>query len=213
MSYLTHDFPSIRGFDFGFPLTEIPIELPRLHPMALSSIERDLDEEATQSGFNLNPVRSNLMIVGEQPADAEGRPFVGRAGKILDNALDEAGIDRAELYVTNAVKHSKYKTPTTSEIDACRLWLEAEIRVVQPYVVVCLGEIAARSLFQRAVRIPELRGGFHATGLAAQTYVTVHPSSLLGAADSTARDLEYARFVSDLRRVARKVRELERKAG
>ena len=152
-----------------------------------------------------------MMFVGEQPGDQEdlaGHPFVGPAGKILDKALVEAGITRGDLYVTNAVKHfkwepqgtrRKHKKPSASEIAACRPWLEAEVQVVKPRVIVCLGATAAQSVFGKTVRLNELRGRAWSTSLAATVVVTVHPSALLRHPDKEERAREYRRFVEDLK--------------
>jgi DNA polymerase len=153
------------------------------------------------------------MFVGEQPGDQEdlaGQPFVGPAGKILDKALVEAGIERRDVYVTNAVKHfkwepqgkrRKHKKPSASEIAACRPWLEAEAHVVKPRVVVCLGVTAAQSVFGKAVRLNEMRGRPSSTPLAGTVFVTVHPSALLRHPDPAERQREYERFVEDLRSI------------
>jgi DNA polymerase len=161
------------------------------------------------------------MLVGEQPGDredVEGRPFVGPAGKLLDRALDEAGIDRRTVYVTNVVKHFKWtpaprgkrrihKKPNAEEISACRPWLETELQVVEPKVVVCLGATAAQALLGRQFRVTQQRGRFlESTGLAPLVTATVHPSSILRAPDDETRDREMAAFVADLSVVALKLR-------
>src|SRR5678815_2353667 len=148
-------------------------------------------EHATQTVFGEGRQSLGLMLVGEQPGDQEdlaGHPFVGPAGKILDKALGEAGITRREVYVTNAVKHfkwepqgkrRKHKKPSVTEIAACRPWLEAEVQVVKPRVVVCLGVSAAQSVFGKTIRLNEMRGQAWSTPLAAIIFVTVHPSAIL----------------------------------
>ena len=153
------------------------------------------------------------MLVGEQPGDQEdiqGRPFVGPAGKILDKALEEAGIDRKEVYVTNAVKHFKWeprgkrrihKKPNSLEIAACKPWIEAEVQVVQPQVIVCLGATAAQALLGRQFKVSTQRGIWVQSPLAPFVMATVHPSSLLRAPDDETRRLETARFIADLKRV------------
>jgi uracil-DNA glycosylase family protein len=155
------------------------------------------------------------MLVGEQPGDREdleGRPFVGPAGRILDVALEKAGIDRATVYVTNAVKHFKWEPrgkrrihqkPNSVEIAACRPWLDAEIRVVKPDVLVCLGATAAQALLGRSFRVSRQRGQFVTSALAPRVLATVHPSSILRAPDDATRRAETERFVSDLKKVAR----------
>jgi len=154
------------------------------------------------------------MLVGEQPGDAEdlaGRPFVGPAGKLLDRCLVEAGIDRTQTYVTNVVKHFKWvprgprrihSKPGAVEIEACFPWLEAEIGVVAPKVVVALGATAAQALFGKAFRVTRDRGRFVPFGLASHALATVHPSALLRAPDEETRRHEILRFVEDLRQVA-----------
>jgi DNA polymerase len=157
------------------------------------------------------------MVVGEQPGDREdraGAPFVGPAGRILDGALAQAGIDRTTVYVTNAVKHFKWEPrgkrrlhskPNQSEVAACRPWLEREIALVRPQVIVCLGATAAQSILGRTVRVthPDARGKAHASALAPYVVATVHPSSILRARDHAARSRELAAFVNDLTEVAR----------
>jgi DNA polymerase len=154
------------------------------------------------------------MLVGEQPGDREdieGRPFVGPAGRILDEALAAAGIDRDATYVTNAVKHFKWVArgkrrihakPTWSETMACRPWLEAEIAVVRPRVLVCLGAVAAQSLLGKQFRVTKQRGEWIESDLAARVTATIHPSAILRQRDAEARHAELARFVDDLRKVA-----------
>lgn len=151
------------------------------------------------------------MLVGEQPGDREdesGRPFVGPAGRLLDEALAEAGIDRADAYLTNAVKHFKWtprgkrrihQKPNASEIAACRPWLEAELAVVRPQVLVCLGATAAQALLGRGVRVTRDRGRPLESPLAEVALATVHPSSILRAPDAAARRRERSLFVDDLR--------------
>jgi DNA polymerase len=154
------------------------------------------------------------MLVGEQPGDREdieGRPFVGPAGRILDEALAEAGIDRDATYVTNAVKHFKWEArgkrrihakPTWSETMACRPWLEAEIAVVRPRVLVCLGAVAAQSLLGKQFRVTKQRGEWIESDLAELVTATIHPSAILRQRDADARHAELGRFVDDLRKVA-----------
>jgi uracil-DNA glycosylase len=170
-----------------------------------------LYRRATQTVFGEGPKRAAIMLVGEQPGDYEdvaGKPFVGPAGKIMDRALEEAGIDRQHVYVTNAVKHFKWeprgkrrihKKPNSREIAACRPWLEAEIRLVQPKLVVCLGATAAQTVFGPAFRVTRERGKVLSSKLAPKVLATVHPSSLLRQPDEESREREYNYFVSDLR--------------
>ena len=170
-----------------------------------------LYKHATQTVFGEGPKGATLMLVGEQPGDQEdlaGKPFVGPAGKILDRALEEAGIDRAKVYVTNTVKHFKWeprgkrrihKKPNSREIAACRPWLEAELRVVRPDVLVCLGATAAQGIFGPAFRVTRDRGKVLKSELASKVVATVHPSSLLRQPDEESREREYKLFVADLR--------------
>lgn len=151
------------------------------------------------------------MLLGEQPGDQEdlaGKPFVGPAGRILDRALEEAGIDRDRVYVTNTVKHFKWeprgkrrihKKPNSREIAACRPWLEAELRVVRPDLLVCLGATAAQAIFGPQFRVTRERGKVLASELAPKVVATVHPSSLLRQPDEESREREYTLFVADLR--------------
>src|SRR6266404_8678219 len=170
-----------------------------------------LYKRATQTVFGEGPKKAAMMLVGEQPGDYEdvaGKPFVGPAGKIMDRALEEAGIDRSHVYVTNAVKHFKWETrgkrrihkkPNSREISACRPWLEAELRLVKPQLVVCLGSTAAQTIFGPSFRVTRERGKVLSSKLAPRTLATVHPSSLLRQPDEESRELEYDRFVVDLR--------------
>jgi DNA polymerase len=153
------------------------------------------------------------MLVGEQPGNEEdlaGHPFVGPAGRLLDKALEEAGIDRGLAYVTNVVKHFKWEPrgkrrihakPDAVEIAACRPWLEAELQFVRPRVLVCLGATAAQALLGRQFRVTQSRGQWVESPLAPYVTATVHPSSILRAPDADARHAETARFVADLRLV------------
>jgi DNA polymerase len=154
------------------------------------------------------------MLVGEQPGDQEdkeGRPFVGPAGRVLDRALEEAGIDRSIVYVTNAVKHFKWEPrgkrrihakPTWSEMMACRPWLESEIEVLRPRVLVALGATAAQSLLGKQFRVTKQRGEWVESELAEYVTATIHPSAILRQRDDESRHAEMARFVADLKKVA-----------
>jgi uracil-DNA glycosylase len=189
--------------------------LPELHEAAKSCKNCDLWKLGTQTVFGEGAAHSKLMLVGEQPGDQEdlaGKPFVGPAGKLLDKALDEAGIDRKKVYVTNAVKHFKWeprgkrrihKKPNTAEIAACRPWLDAEIAAVKPKVIVCLGATAAQALLGKDFRVTQHRGEFVESALAPHVAATVHPSSILRAPDENARHEEMARFTADLKKIAR----------
>jgi DNA polymerase len=170
-----------------------------------------LYKRATQTVFGEGPKNAPIMLVGEQPGDYEdvaGRPFVGPAGKIMDQALEEAGIDRKQVYVTNAVKHFKWEPrgkrrihqkPNSREIAACHPWLEAEMRLVKPKLLVCLGATAAQAIFGPSFRVTRERGKVLSSKLAPRVLATVHPSSLLRQPDEESRDREYKRFVVDLR--------------
>ena len=170
-----------------------------------------LYKRATQTVFGEGPKSAPIMLVGEQPGDYEdvaGKPFVGPAGKIMDQALEEAGIDRKEVYVTNAVKHFKWeprgkrrihKKPNSREIAACRPWLEAELRLVKPKLLVCLGATAAQAIFGPSFRVTRERGKVLSSKFAPRVLATVHPSSLLRQPDEESRQREYTRFVIDLR--------------
>jgi len=170
---------------------------------------------ATQTVFGEGPSKARLLFVGEQPGDAEdiaGRPFVGPAGRIFDRALAEAGIERANVYVTNAVKHFKFeqrgkrrlhKRPDAGEIEICRWWISRELEIIEPELVVALGATAARSLAGRPMQIERSRGELLPFGSdRARMLVTVHPSYLLRLREEEDRDREYARFVTDLKLVA-----------
>jgi uracil-DNA glycosylase len=170
-----------------------------------------LYKRATQTVFGEGPKHATMLLIGEQPGDYEdvaGKPFVGPAGKIMDRALEEAGIDRKEVYVTNAVKHFKWEPrgkrrihqkPNSREIAACKPWLEAELRLVKPKLVVCLGATAAQTVFGPSFRVTRERGKVLSSKLAPRVVTTVHPSSLLRQPDEESREREYAHFVSDLR--------------
>lgn len=181
----------------------------------------DLYKRGTQTVFGEGPSRAEVMMVGEQPGDAEdvaGQPFVGPAGRLLDRALEEAGIDRSTVYVTNVVKHFKWEPrgkrrihakPNAAEIGACRPWLETEIALVKPRVLVCLGATAAQALLGRGFKVTQQRGEFVPSDLAPLVTATVHPSSILRASDDESRRREMREFVADLAQVARKLARTE----
>ena len=174
----------------------------------------DLYKAATQAVFGEGPRSASIVFIGEQPGNDEdlaGRPFVGPAGRIFDRALEEAGIDRSTTYVTNAVKHFKFeergkrrihKKPNAPEVKACRPWLEAEMSIVQPDVIVCLGATASQALFGSKYRLTEERGKFVAHPWAKQATSTFHPSAILRAPDDEQRKFAYRNFVDDLLKVA-----------
>ncbi|MET0372527.1 MAG: UdgX family uracil-DNA binding protein, partial [Sphingobium sp.] len=184
-----------------------------LRSEAMGCTRCPLFRDATQTVFGEGPLDARLMFVGEQPGDQEdlaGRPFVGPAGQLFDHALEEAGIDRSKVYVTNAVKHFKFErrgkrrihqTPVTSEIQACRWWLDQEIALLRPPVIVALGTSAARALLGKAVTIGRARGAPIALEGGAEGWVTVHPSFLLRLPDEARRAEERARFVEELRAI------------
>jgi DNA polymerase len=191
--------------------------LPRVRAAAKDCRACDLWKRGTQTVFGEGPARAKLMLVGEQPGDQEdlsGHPFVGPAGKLLDRALADAGIDRADVYVTNVVKHFKWeprgkrrihKKPRASEVAACRPWLDTEIALVKPQAIVCLGATAAQALLGGGFKVTAHRGAFIDSTLAPVVLATVHPSSLLRAPDAETRRRETERFVDDLRLVARRL--------
>lgn len=173
----------------------------------------DLYEHAKQAVFGEGPQTASAVFIGEQPGDEEdrtGRPFVGPAGRMLDAALQEAGIDRSGVYVTNAVKHFKFeergkrrlhKKPAGVEIRACQPWLEAEMELIRPRILVCLGATAAQSVFGAAYRLTRERGLFVAHRWAPHATSTIHPSAILRIPDKDERHAEYSRFVEDLTKV------------
>lgn len=189
------------------------LSLPTLREAARGCRGCELYRLGTQTVFGEGLREAPVMLVGEQPGDQEdiqGRPFVGPAGKLLDRALIEAGIDRSRTYVTNAVKHFKWEPrgkrrihqkPTWAELTACRPWLDAELAVVKPRVLVCLGATAAQALLGRQFRVTRQRGQLIASPLAEHVTATIHPSAILRARDDQ-RETEYAAFVDDLRAVA-----------
>ena len=195
-------------------------ELEQVRAAAAGCQACDLWKLGTQTVFGEGAGNAELMLVGEQPGDKEdlaGRPFVGPAGRVLDDALEQAGIDRSTVYVTNAVKHFKWeargkrrlhKRPDAAEISACRPWLEREIELVRPRVVVCMGATAAQSLLGRDFRVTRQRGQLFPQPEGHVLTATVHPSSILRAPDPSTREAEMAAFVEDLRLVGRQLQEL-----
>jgi uracil-DNA glycosylase family protein len=195
----------------------IPAPVPETSSLAtLKSASKNctachLFKHATQTVFGEGLKGATLMLLGEQPGDQEdiaGKPFVGPAGKILNRALEDAGIDRGQVYVTNTVKHFKWeprgkrrihKKPNSREIAACRPWLEAELRVVRPGLLVCMGATAAQAVFGPSFRVTRERGKVLESELAPKIVATVHPSSLLRQPDEESREREYKLFVADLR--------------
>jgi len=173
----------------------------------------DLYRPATQAVFGEGPRSSSVVLIGEQPGDEEdrmGHPFVGPSGRLLGRALEDAGIDRSAVYVTNAVKHFKFeergkrrihKKPNAAETTACRPWLEAEMALIRPKIIVCLGATAAQSVFGRDYRLTKERGQFVEHAWAPHATSTVHPSAVLRAPDEEQRHLEYQKFIADLKKV------------
>jgi len=190
------------------------LTLSALREAAASCRACDLYKTGTQTVFGEGAEHAQVMFVGEQPGDREdkeGKPFVGPAGGVLDEALEEAGIDRRRVYITNAVKHFKWKPqgkrrlhqkPNAAEINACRPWLDAEIAVVKPHLLVLLGATAAQALLGRDFRVTLQRGQLIERAGLPPMMATVHPSSILRAPDDETRAIEMRAFVQDLKRVA-----------
>ncbi|HEX4277221.1 MAG TPA: UdgX family uracil-DNA binding protein [Bryobacteraceae bacterium] len=180
----------------------------------------DLYRAATQAVFGEGQRRARMVMVGEQPGDKEdlaGKPFVGPAGQLLDRALADAGIDRADVYLTNAVKHFKFeergkrrihKKPLSAEIAACKPWLEAEFDRIKPDLIVCLGATAAQSVIGRQHRLLEQRGLFFAHAQAPGVTATVHPSAILRSPTPEQREQDYADFVGDLKKARRRLEDI-----
>ena len=195
-------------------LVPSPPTLSALRDAAAGCQACPLWKTGTQTVFGEGTEGARLMLVGEQPGDKEdldGRPFVGPAGRLLDRALEEAGIDRSTVYVTNVVKHFKWeprgkrrihKRPNAEEVAACRPWLEAEIETVTPDIVVLLGATAAQAILGSSFRVSRQRGEFVDSLMGPVLTATVHPSSILRAPDEDARQAEYDAFVRDLKTVA-----------
>ena len=191
--------------------------LETLRQAAAACTACDLYKRATQTVFGEGNARAAIVLLGEQPGheeDLAGRPFVGPAGRLLDEALARAGLDRRRLYVTNAVKHFKWKPgedgkrriherPRQGEVEACRPWFQQELWLIQPDVLVCLGATAARAALGRAVTIAWARGRVLVSSSGNPTVVTVHPSAILRTRNSTERDAMMRQFVADLRQAAR----------
>jgi len=198
------------------------VSLPALKAAASHCRGCDLHKRATQTVFGEGTKKASLMLIGEQPGDKEdiaGRPFVGPAGRLLDEALQEAGIDRSDVYVTNAVKHFSWepdargkrrihKKPRYAEIQACRPWLEAELRAVRPQVAICMGATAAQALLGKTFSVTRQRGTFVSSEDALLVMATVHPSSILRAPDERARREQKRAFVRDLKAAAEKLHKL-----
>ena len=200
------------------PLVPEKPTLPRLRDAAAGCTACHLHKLGTQTVFGEGLKKAEVMMVGEQPGDKEdleGRPFVGPAGKLLDRALEEAGIDRSGVYITNVVKHFKWeargkrrihKKPNMAEITACRPWLEAELDVVRPRALVCLGATAAQALLGRGFKVSQQRGELVDSELAPLVTATIHPSSILRERDEDARHRSLQEFVRDLANVAHELK-------
>jgi uracil-DNA glycosylase len=181
----------------------------------------DLYKNATQTVFGEGPAAASVMFVGEQPGDFEdkaGHPFVGPAGRMFDKALVEARLSREEVYVTNAVKHFKWKPqgkrrkhqrPLMSEVMACKPWLKAELDLVRPKILVCLGATAAQSVLGKVVLITKERGKFVGSDLAPATFITIHPSAIYRHPSKDEQEKEYRRFVSEMKLVQRRLARLK----
>lgn len=192
--------------------------LPSLREAAADCRACDLWKLGTQTVFGEGRRRAKVMFIGEQPGNEEdltGKPFVGPAGKLFDTALAAAGIDRSQTYVTNVVKHFKWeprgkrrihKKPNAVEIAACHPWLQAEIALIKPDVIVALGATAAQTLLGPKFRVTKERGKFLESNLASYVMATVHPSSILRAPDDETRRLELRRFIDDFKKLARVIK-------
>jgi uracil-DNA glycosylase len=191
------------------------LTLAMLRREAASCTACDLYKRATQTVFGEGSASARMVLVGEQPGSEEdlaGRPFVGPAGRLLDEALERAGVDRRSVYITNAVKHFKWKgeegkrrihdKPRQDEVEACRPWFDKELWVIKPEVLVCLGATAAGAVMGRGTTIKSARGRELVSPAGIRTFVTVHPSAILRMPDRALRQEELQRFVGDLRRAA-----------
>ena len=199
------------------PFVPHSADLAELHDAAQGCQGCDLYRHATQAVLGEGPPSARIIMVGEQPGDKEdvaGRPFVGPAGALLERALHDAGIDRADVYITNAVKHFKFeergkrrihKKPSTVEIAACKPWLSAEMAIIRPELIVCLGATAARAVIGPQHRLLEERGHFFDHPWAAAVTATIHPSAVLRSPDPAQRHANYATFVEDLVAVRKKL--------
>ena len=224
MKHAVADEPAQRGRSVEIP-TAAPLVPPQPTVETLQEAAKQcracpLWKTGTQTVFGDGSRHAQVVFVGEQPGNDEdlaGKPFVGPAGKLLDKALVEAGIDRDQVYVTNAVKHFKWepkgkrrihKKPNARELAACRPWLDAELSVLKPKVLVCLGATAAQALLGKEFRVSQQRGRLVTSALAEKVLATVHPSSILRAPDDETRHLEMKKFVADLKNVAKEIRSL-----
>jgi uracil-DNA glycosylase family protein len=208
---LTHPWMPAIEYPGALPFLPEHATLPVLRKAVQSCRGCDLYEHATQAVLGEGPGKAALVMIGEQPGndeDLKGRPFVGPAGRLLDRALEEAGIERNAVYLTNAVKHFKFeergkrrihKKPSTGEMRACYPWLEAELAIIKPRIVGCLGATAAQAILGNQFRLTKERGRTIQVPLIGTVIATVHPSAILRAPDAAQRDAEYHRFVADLK--------------
>ena len=202
--------PRKRAVPEGSAPVPVDDSLDALRDAASGCKRCDLWKPATQTVFGAGPDNARIVVIGEQPGDAEdlsGVPFVGPAGALFDRALEELGIDRRRLYVTNAVKHFKFerrgksrmhRSPNPAEQRACRMWLEAELARIRPDIIVCLGAIAARSIFGTKFGLMKQRGTWQTLADGTRAFATVHPSWVLRQTDSQSRAEAYQGFVADL---------------
>ena len=209
----------VKEVQTAAPLIPSRPTLKKLKTAAAGCQACDLWKTGTQTVFGEGETSSTVMFVGEQPGNSEdlqGRPFVGPAGGLLDRALAEAGIDRGKVYVTNVVKHFKWeprgkkrihKKPNAAEITACRPWLQAEIDVIKPRVIICLGSTAAQAVIGPKFRVSTQRATLVQSPLAPFVTATVHPSSILRAPSDEQRHEEMARFISDLKKIRKAIEE------
>lgn len=202
--------PRPRAVPDGSAPEPVDDSLDALRDAAMGCKRCDLWKPATQTVFGEGPPRARIVVVGEQPGDQEdlsGRPFVGPAGKLFDRALEELGIERAGMYVTNAVKHFRFeirgkvrlhRSPDPGHQRACRVWLEGELERIRPDVIVCLGAIAAKAILGNKFGLMKQRGQWQELPSGARVLATVHPSYVLRQRDSESRRTAYAEFVGDL---------------
>jgi DNA polymerase len=207
--------PRPRAVPEGTAPTPVDDSLDALREAATGCKRCDLWKPATQTVFGEGPQRARIVVIGEQPGDQEdlsGRPFVGPAGKLFDRALEELGIDRGAMYVTNAVKHFRFerrgkvrlhRSPDPGQQKACRVWLEGELERIQPQVIVCLGAIAAKAVLGSKFGLMKQRGQWQELPSGARVIATVHPSYVLRQRDSESRHAAYEAFVQDLKPLTR----------
>jgi DNA polymerase len=207
--------PRPRAVPEGSAPEPVDDSLDALRDAAMGCKRCDLWKPATQTVFGEGPPRARIVVIGEQPGDQEdlsGRPFVGPAGKLFDRALEELGVERAGMYVTNAVKHFKFeirgkvrlhRSPDPAQQRACRAWLDGELERIRPDVIVCLGAIAAKAILGNKFGLMKQRGQWQALPNGARVIATVHPSYVLRQRDSESRHMAYAAFVRDLKPLAK----------